>query len=136
MYGLFAGFSASLMLVVAPQPAGSILWWGFLAGQLTWGAALCWRKMRLPYATAGLAIGAAASATLAGLAAAGHVFPRLPGPWWVFIGACMALVPVLLLIESRVHRFEWRKWREHMESKNAWDIFMGRHIPDLRRKTA
>lgn len=52
VYGFFLGVGALLFIRAAPQPLGSILWWGFLAGQLSWAAALCWRRTGLPFATA------------------------------------------------------------------------------------
>ena len=132
IYGFFLGVGALLFIRMAPQPFGSILWWGFFAGQLTWGAALCWRRTGLPFATAAMAEGAAASGMLAALAAAGHVFPDLPRGWWAPVGAALLSGPLLLLTESRVHRAKWIQWRQYMEPKNAWDILVGRHIPESR----
>jgi hypothetical protein len=132
VYGFFLGVGAVLLMKFAPQPYGSIVWWGFFAGQLTWGATLCWRRTRLPFATASMAIGAATSAMLAGLAMAGHVFPDLPRAWRVPVGAGLLSGPPLFLIESRVHRAKWMQWKQYTERKNAWDIFKGRHIPELR----
>ncbi len=132
VYGFFLGVGALLFMRVAPQPAGSILWWGFFAGLLTWGAALCWRRTRLPYATGGMAIAGATSGILAALAAAGQVFPNLSPVGWAPVGVGLLLPPLLFLIESRVHRAKWTRWQEHMERKNAWDILTGRHIPELR----
>src|SRR5688572_2360927 len=107
IYGFFLGVGALLFIQVAPQPVGSIIWWGFFAGQLTWGAALCWRRTGLPFATAAMALAAATSATLAALAAAGHVFPDLPSRWWVPVSACLVSDPLLFLLESRIHRSKW-----------------------------
>lgn len=70
VYGFFLGISWVLFFRVAPQPLGSIVWWGFFTGQLIWGAALCWRRTRLPFATAALAIAAATSGLLTILAPA------------------------------------------------------------------
>ena len=132
VYGFFLGIGALLFIRAAPQPAGSFLWWGFFGVQLTWGAALCWRRTRLPFATAATAIAAATSCLLAGLAVAGHVFPDLPRAWWVAVGGGMLAASLLLLIESRVHRAKWMQWKQYMERKTAGEILMGRHIPDMR----
>lgn len=136
VYGFFLAVVAPLFLRAAPQPVGSILWWGFFAGQLTWGAALCWRRTGLPFATAAMAAAATTSGLLAALAAAGHVFPDLPAAWWAPVGAGLLSGPLLFLIESRVHRAKWMQWKEYMERKNAWEIFTGRHIPDMRESGA
>jgi hypothetical protein len=132
VYGFFLGVGAVLFIWTAPQPVGSILWWGFFAGQLTWGAALCWRRTGLPFATGAMAIAGATSGMLAALAAAGRVFPDLPRAWWPLVGAGLLLGPLLLLIESRLHRAKWIQWKRYMERKSAWEILMGRHIPELR----
>lgn len=131
VYGFFLGVGALLFIQLAPQPLGSILWWGGFATQLTWAAALCWRRTRLPFATAAMAIAAASSGMLTGLAIAGHVFPDLPQSWWAPVGGGLLSSPLLLLIESRVHRGKWLQWKRYMERKNAWDILRGRHIPEL-----
>ena len=132
LYGLFGGIAFALLAQAAPQPAGSIIWWSFLAGQLTWGAAVCWRRTGLPFATAAMAISAVDSALLAVLAGTGHVFPDLPLRWWIPVGVGFLSSPLCLLVESRVHRAKWTRWGQYMERKNAWDIFTGRHIPYLR----
>lgn len=132
VYGFLLGTGFVLLARVAPQPGGSLIWGTFLAGQLTWGAIVCWRRTGLPFATASMAIGAAMSACLAVLAATGRVFPDLPLAWWIPVGVGFATGSLCLFVESRVHRDKWRHWAEYMERKNAWDIFTGRHIPRLR----
>lgn len=136
VYGLFLGLGALLFMRAAPQPIGSILWWGFFAGQLTWGTTLCWRRTGLPFATGAIAAPAGTSGMLAVLAAAGHVFPNLPTASWVLVGAGFLSAPLLFLIESRVHRAKWMQWKQYMERKNAWDILTGQHIPELRNSGA
>lgn len=130
--GFFLGIAALLFIRAAPQPAGSILWFGFFAVQLTWGAVLCWRRTGLPFASLAMGVAAATSGLLAALAAAGHVFPDVPPAWWIPSGAGLLSAPLLMLIESRVHRAKWIQWKQYMERKNAWEIFTGRHIPRLR----
>ncbi len=132
IYGFCLGVGGVLLAQIAPQPAGSILWWGFFTGQLTWGAALCWLRTGLPFATGAMAIAAATSGLLTALAATGHPYPDLPSGWWIPVGAGLGSAPLLLFVESRIHRTQWTRWGQYMESKSAWDIFAGRHIPDLR----
>ena len=131
-YGCVGFLCFILVTRTAPQPAGSVFWWGFLAVQLTWGAGLCWRRMGLRFAASAMAVGAGMSALLTALAATGHVFPNLPPLWWIPVGSAMAAGPLLFLLESRVHPHEWKRWGEFMEHTNAWDIFTGRHVPDWR----
>ncbi len=131
-YGFFLGLGSLFFIGGAPQPAGSIIWWGFFALQLTWGSAVCWRRTGLPFATAAMAIGAVTSGLLTVLAAFGNVFPDLPFRWWVPVGFGLVSAPVCLFAESRVHRAKWNQCVDYMERKNAWDIFTVRHIPNLR----
>jgi hypothetical protein len=132
VYGVFMGLTFGVLTRAAPQPAGSIVFWGFVAAQLAWGAAICWRRTGLPFATASMATGAALSAWFAVLAATGRVFPDLPRSMWVPAGIGFLLGPLFFLIESRVNRDKWTQWTHYMERKSAWEIFTGRHIPQLR----
>jgi hypothetical protein len=132
LYGLLIGIAFVLFTQVAPQPTGSIVFWGVVAVQLAWGAVACWRRTGLPFATSAMAIGAAMSACLAVLAATGRIFPDLSRGLWVPVGIGLAIGPLFLLIESRVNRAKWREWAHYMERKNVWDILTARHIPDLR----
>jgi hypothetical protein len=65
LYGVFIAIAFGLLTRLAPQPIGSIIFWGFVAAQLAWGAVASWRRMGLPFATSAMAIGAAVSAWLA-----------------------------------------------------------------------
>lgn len=136
IYGFFLGIGAILLIQAAPQPIGSIVWWGFFAGHLGWAAGVCWRRTGLPNATAAMGIAAMTSGVLAALAAAGHVFPDLPIRWWVSVSAGFVSVPLLLLVESRIHQAKWRRWKEHMRPMHGWEILSVRHIPYLRNDGA
>jgi hypothetical protein len=132
MYGCVLALGFFVATKIAPQPAGSVLWWSVLTIQLGIAARSCWRRTGLPFVTAAMAIAAASCSLLATLAAAGMVYPDVPAGWWPLVGAGMVAVPSLLLIESRVNRDRWRQWRAFMQRSTAWDILRGRHIPELR----
>ena len=131
VFGMWGAVAYSLLVQLAPQPAGSIVYWSAIAALLLWGSTLCWRRMRLPLSTAAMAIPAVASAMVAVLAAAGHIFPMLPLVWWMALGACMMAPAVLFMIEARVNRDKWQQWKSHVERASAWDAIRGRHIPVL-----
>ncbi|BCS33242.1 hypothetical protein TBR22_A24690 [Luteitalea sp. TBR-22] len=133
MYGCVIGLGFFLATKVAPQPTGSVIWWSALTIQLGIGARLCWRRTGLPFVTAAMAIAAASCALLATLAAAGMVYPDLPAAWWPLIGASMVASPSLALVESRVNRAKWDRWRVSSQRCSLWDILRGRHIPNLRQ---
>ena len=121
MYGCVLAIGFFLATKIAPQPAGSVLWWSVLTIQLGIAARLCLRRTGLPFC-----------ALLATLAAAGMVYPDLPAAWWPVVGASMVASPTLLLVESRVNRARWNRWRASSQRCSLWDILRGRHIPNLR----
>jgi len=133
MYGLVLGAGFFALTTLAPQPVGSAVWWSLLAGQLSWGASITWRRTRLPFATAAMLAGAGASAIVAVATVLGYAFSFLPIVWAVPVFGLLALGPVCLLLESRMHPREWSHWGTYMEHKSAWDILLCRHIPDLAR---
>jgi hypothetical protein len=67
-YGILVGLFGGAMIMLAPRPAGSIVWWGLLTAQLSAGAVVLWRRSGMPFASASMAIGAATSAMLVWLA--------------------------------------------------------------------
>jgi hypothetical protein len=131
VYGLIGGFLFVVMTRVGPQPTGSVVFFTLSAGHLMWGAAICWRRTRLPLATTAMIIGAITFTVFATLAAFGTVFPDFPPGWWPPIVLGMVAGPLCLLAESRLHRRQWTEWRDYMADKSAWDILMARHIPTL-----
>lgn len=134
LYGVLVGLVFVGFAGVAPQPTGSVLFWTVLAVQLAYGAAICWRRTGLPFATAAMTLGSAVSVWLALLATTGRVFPDLTVGEWFVAAIGIGVPPVLLLIESRVNRSRWQEWAHYMEHKSAWDIATGRHIPRLRHR--
>ena len=129
MYGMFLVVSIFVLKELAPQPAGTVVWWALLAAQGTWGASIAWRRTRLPFATTSLAVSAFSSAAVAVLAALGYAGFLVQG---TFAAVAVATLFACNFAESRVHPVEWRKWRAHAERMTAWDILAGRGIPYLR----
>jgi hypothetical protein len=131
-YGLIIVAALFVFTRLMPQPVGSVIYWGLLTVQLSWGAMTCWRRTGLPFATAALVSSAVMSVCLVVLAALSHPFPDLLPESWVPLGGGMAIGPIFLVIESRVNRAKWKLWAQHMEHKSVWDIVTGRHIPQVR----
>lgn len=135
LYGLLFGVVMFLLGDVAPQPAGSLVLWGGLALHGSWGARVLWRRTRLPFATAAVLVAVLLSLTFASASLEGYTLATPPQDlrWVVTIVGLALLSPVLLFVESKAHAAEWARWKEFMEDKTAWDILLGRHVPDLRR---
>lgn len=134
MYGLFLGLSFVVLYQVAPQPGGALVWWSLNAVQLIRGAQMTWRRTRLPFATGAMLAAAVASVLICWATILGHHFPWLPLRWAVPVYALAATGPLCFVIESRVHRRQWRAWGTFMEDKGFVDVLLGRHIPDLRNE--
>jgi hypothetical protein len=131
VYGLLGGVWMFMLGRVAPQSAGSVVLWGGYAVYGVWGGITLWRRTGLPFATAAVFL-ATAIALLMALAIAGWPFPQRPPGWLTPVTALLLLLPILLVVESRVHPGQWAQWKAYAEDKNAWDILLGRHVPYLR----
>ena len=130
-FGVWTGLAYALLVQLGPQPYGVVVYFAATAALLTWGAFLCWRRMRLACSAAAMAISAIGSAIVAVLALAGTVFPWLTVSQWIVVGACTAAPWVLFAIESRLNREKWQRWKAHVEKASAWDAIRGRHIPSF-----
>src|SRR5690606_11235619 len=89
-----------------------------------------------PFVTAATALAAAQSAAFVVLAAAGWIFPDFPAAWWIPIGLALAVPQILLLVESRVNRAKWIRWRRTAEDASVLDAITARRIPWLRDEGA
>jgi hypothetical protein len=98
-----------VFLRAVPQPLGGVLWWGFFACQLAWGAARCWQRTRLAYAAAAMAVAAVTSAVMCALTIAGYPFPDLPRAGWILFAAGGLAPLILFQLEARLHPLEWRR---------------------------
>jgi hypothetical protein len=131
-YGLFVGFTSFVFTKLLPQPAGSIILFGFWSLQLSSGAVTYWRRTGLPFMTAAMVHGAVMSLCLAVLAAIGRPFHDMTMQSWVlFVGAAISGM-LLTHIESRINTSRVKQCTEFLEGKTVWDILIGRHIPQLR----
>jgi hypothetical protein len=133
-FGFWVGLAWGALTMVAPQPYGAIVYWLATVALLICGSTLCWRRMRLPYAAASMAIAAAGSVVLAAMEIAGYRFPFVPWQTWAALGLCIAASGVLFVIESRVHRDAWRRWKVHAENTTVWDALHMRHIPTMHQR--
>lgn len=131
LYGVVVAAAFWVCVQLAPQPAGSVIYWGLLSLQLTWGALVCWRRTGLPFMTAGLAAGAVTSACLTVIAVMGGLFPNFSAESWVLLGGGLALPPLFFHIESRANRDTWRQVAQHME--RAISRFFGSSSISVKR---
>jgi hypothetical protein len=135
-YGLLLGAEMILLVDMAPQPWGAVLFWSIQAVQLTLYTTVLWRRTRLVLSTLGGIAASLAAVLLAGLHTAGSSLDNLSSSWAAVIYTLIAVAPLSLLAESCVHRVEWTEWKHHMEGMGLSDVLLLRHIPRLHRRGA
>src|SRR5688572_22358266 len=135
-YGLLLAVEMAVLVEMAPQPWGAVAFWLLQAAQLTIYAAVTWHRTRLVISTAGGAVAALASMLLVVLHASGYTLSTLPRGWAVPVYVLLALVPLSIIAEARIHRAEWTEWKRHMEGMGLMDVLLLRHIPKLKKREA
>jgi hypothetical protein len=63
-------------------------------------------------------------------------WPTLLEQHWAVVLPLLIVGPALYLLERRIHRPEWSRWRQHMDDCSLADVLALRHIPDWRRHRA
>ena len=135
-YGLLVGAEYGVLCVLAPQPAGAMIFWLIQMLHLTTYTVITWHRTRLVISTIGGVAASVASGLMLGLQAAGYTWDTIPTPWAVPVYGLMIVVPASVFAESWLHRREWAEWREHVEHLGLWDMLLMRHIPTLTRRGA
>lgn len=130
-YGLLVFVAYLLLTSLIPGNVGRMVFWGVGAAQLAWGAALVWRRTRLPFAAAALVIGSVGFGVAIFVTAIGYDLFALSVGSVLLCSVFLVTGPLCFWIESRRHPKQWQRWREHMFHMGAWDIVMGRHVPNL-----
>lgn len=129
------GITAPFLTTVAPQPGGSILWWGAIAVNLAWAAALTRERTGLFFSSLAMALGSAMAIMAVALFAAGYDLFTFPMPWAAFFWSGTVVVPTTLHVDMLLHPAKWEAWKRHMEGMSVWDMLRFRHIPYLRSRT-
>jgi len=133
-YGLLLYGEMILLLEIAPQPWGSVLFWSIQAIQLAIYTTIVWYRTHLVISTVGGIAATLGSLLLAALLASGYSYWNLPLAWAIVVFAVIAVVPLSVFAESVVHRSEWNEWKRHMTGMGLKDVLLFRHIPQLDRR--
>ena len=131
LFGFIVGLAFPLATKVAPQPAGSILWWGLAAVQLAWASALVRERTGLLFSSLAMALGSVFAIAMVAAAATGYDLFTLPMPWLALLWSGVFVVPILLYVDKLVEPTKWEAWKAHQESMSLWDLLRFRHIPSL-----
>ncbi|HVS13312.1 MAG TPA: hypothetical protein VMV46_05285 [Thermoanaerobaculia bacterium] len=96
-------------------------------------AVVTWRRTRLPFLTAFMALGALAGAALAIWLLTGGRFESIaPVGWLAVILVVTVLGGLLRRLEAKRHPRRWSQVVRHTRLARPWDFLVGGHIPDLR----
>jgi uncharacterized membrane protein YccC len=135
-----AGLQFGLLLVTVmfvvktftPQPVGSVLMWAALAVQFAWIGLVTWNRTRLPFASAGMFLGALGMGMVAFLG--GTLSDALSTSTVTALALVVLFVTASLcrLVESQRHPRKWREMKARFEQATIPDVMAGRHIPNLR----
>ncbi len=128
IYFIILAILVSTVSVMQNQ-AVSFVFWSLLSAQSAVGAVIVLRRTHFRFFGAALALGAVASALLAGLTSQGLRFPFVPLPWIVCFVLLILAGPLCFYLESRRHPVEWKQLGESMKQRSALDILLFRHIP-------
>ena len=131
-YGVFLASMSIVFKELLPQPAGTVMFFGFFTAQISWFAITIWRRTGLPFMTAAMVIGAVMSLCLAVLAAVRRPYQEMSAESWaLMIGAGVSAM-LLVHIESRVNPSKLKQCRQHTGPTRFWDMLTGRNIPRIR----
>lgn len=131
-FGVLTGVVALALTRVMPADLGWTVFFGYLSIHLGFAAVVTWRRTRLALISTAMAFGSLFSLGVVALAGVGLGWPDLIRNQGVIVVPAVLVGPALFVIESRVHRTEWRRWRAYMHGCSLLDLLALRHIPDWR----
>jgi hypothetical protein len=131
-FGLLIVTVMFIVKTFTPQPVGSVLVWAALAVQFAWIGLVTWRRTRLPFASAGMFLGALGMGMVAFLG--GSLSDALSTSTVTALALVVLFVTASLcrLVESQRHPRKWREMKARFEHATISDVITGRHIPNLR----
>jgi hypothetical protein len=134
--GFFLALVMALLFRLAPQPAGSVLFWVLLGIQTARGDWIIWRRLRLPWILAGgvsalFVSGAMIPISIRGLDLA-TMMVALPLAGVVVVWTALLFVPLSLGLEALRNSPEWRAWASRTERATLWEMLTFQHVPDMR----
>lgn len=138
-YGLFLSLLIFALDTWAPQPAGSIVLWTALSVQAVLGLWIVWRRLRLPWFSAGAIAALLVSLAMIPISARGlnlaTIATEMPLLVVVAIWSAVLVVPLSIGAESLRDSPEWRAWSARVERATLWDMITFRHVPSIRSKS-
>jgi hypothetical protein len=121
-----------LQAAATVSPAVAALIWGSQAVMIAVSAWLTWRRMGMIWMAFAAVIAAIGLGGIAVLSATGLTMGQIARRWPIASFWCAASIPVLVLASQWFEAKQWRDWHAHAAHVRFRDMFLFRHIPDLR----
>jgi hypothetical protein len=96
------------------------------------GAVLIWRRMAMRWLAVAMTLAAIQCGGLAAVYAAGSTLRDVSLRWPYVLFPMLAAVLGLALVSQSREAQQWSEWRRRTEHIRFRDMFMFRHIPDMR----
>jgi hypothetical protein len=133
-YGLFLALLMFVLGTLAPQPLGSIVFWTALSVQAVLGLGITWRRLRLPWFSAGGIAALFVCLAMIPISARGlnlaTIGTELPLSVVVAIWSAVMFVPLSIGLEALRDSPEWRAWSARVEHATLWQMITFQHVPD------
>jgi hypothetical protein len=124
--GLFGGANA-----IAWTPLW-VLVWSYQALMIAIAAILTWRRMAMRWMTGAMMLAAISSGIIAAFYATGWTLEDIALRWPYVSFPAVAAIPTLVLLSQWREARQWKEWRMRTEGVTFRDMFVFRHIPDMR----
>lgn len=132
-FGSFlAGFAGLLLATLAPQPMGSIVFFGLAMVHFGIGSRVARRRADMRYLSAGFAVVAGVSAIVVGGELAGYSLRSLSLMWSALTVLVLCAGTWLIHLERKTNPLRWARWSTHWEHAGIVNRLTFRQAPDLR----
>lgn len=132
LYGFILGITNVIVTAAIPSPYGWAVWWTVIAVQLAAAAIIMWRRTRLLMTSMAVAWAAAGSIFFAASSWSGYPYPDLMKRHWPVLVPALLVVPLVSFSEKWRSPDRWNEFSRFSEKASVVDLFLFRHIPDLR----
>jgi hypothetical protein len=131
LYGLMLGGLSSALNGFDWTPLW-VLFWGYNAAMTGVAAILTWRRTRMLWMSFGMAYASIWLGVGGWLYAGGGTFRTIAERSVVLYVVSVAALPAFLLMSRLLEADRWKQWRAQSGGVRFRDMFLFRHIPDLR----
>jgi hypothetical protein len=132
-FGVFVGALIAILGQWAPQPAGSVALWTLVSVEAAVGLPIIWRRLRLPWFTAGAVVVFLVSLAMIPISARGlnlaTIATVLPLVDVVAIWSAIVFGLLCAGLGSQRDSREWREWAACVSRATLWEMLTFKHVP-------